>query len=180
VGDDVKTVLVRLLLTGKSSNAALREEFERLAEEYGGVQALGNEIALWALEMRPKKKGAGAPKQLTTDKIMHIWIAIETEMYVQKKKAAGAIKAKFDKLKMHRKDWNVYVGGDDSEKFMLPKSGRRYHTEGQALMRKDPKLAQRWAERLESQKQIIDEGWSVEIIDGHILQITKKKPRKTR
>jgi hypothetical protein len=91
----------------------------------------------FGMSLSPGKPGR--PNKWTSDRIMHIWLLVELERY---------------KRKLNR-GRHAFVG-DEKEIWITPEIKRRRHSEGNKLMRKDAKLAQLWAERLEYAKVLID------------------------
>ena len=148
-------------------NELVRKELSKLAAKYGW-HALVSELYLIIHDANEaKKKKEGRPKTTSTDKIMHVWIAVEIERYLRKKKFVDAtVKEIFQELKMHGKPWLVFVGERDEKEIKKAQTARRSHAWGQALMKKDPKLAKWWSHNLDLAKKIIDEKWSVTIKRG--------------
>ena len=139
----------------------LRKAFMDLANEYGWP-ALTVEFCLTTEEIT--KKNGGRPKLLSNDKIMHVWIAVEIERYLKKKKYVDAtVKEVFQELKMHGKPWLVFVGEKTPQEIKNAQTARRLHSQGRALMKDDPKLAKWWTRNLDAAKKTIDEKWSVGI-----------------
>jgi hypothetical protein len=93
---------------------------------------------------------------------MHAWLAAEVERHRfkhPKKKLAPALETAFP----WDKPWWVFVG-DNDKAFNDTDTVRKWHWRGQQLMKKDPKLAERWTRNLELAKEIIDTGWGRNLV----------------
>jgi hypothetical protein len=177
-----KYVFKNVPVTGQR-NERLKKHFSRLADRYGWPSVM-NELNLAATEwLASNKRGPGRPLELSKDRIMHVWLAIEIERYRRKKRSVKATTdAIFADIKTYLegthgkkiKQWRVYIGGNDEWR-EFGSSVRRWHEEAKELMAADPKLAAGWQRSLESAKVCLDEGWKIEKVGDRKIRIIKTK-----